>query len=357
VSEPRQVVVSVSTRGLLVVGAGLLFAWALTSVASALLVIFLSFFFTLVLDPPVTALARRAGWGRGRSALIVIAALIVGGILITLALVIPLLRELRDLVKDLPQIVEQIRASDAFHWLDERVDVGAQAQQHAGTLASKVPETLAAFVGLAGNVFTFFLIIFELVFLTLFLLSELPQWEQSLDELLYPRSADRVARLRRQITTTVSRYVVGAIVIACIAGTTLGVTAAILSAPYPLALALITALLDLVPQIGATIAGVITCLVTLTVGVPQALVMAVVVIVYQQLENYVLQPTIQGKAAQISAFVVLASVVVFGALLGVLGALLAVPLAASCQIVLRELTAERRARVAAAKAAELELLA
>jgi predicted PurR-regulated permease PerM len=64
-------------------------------------------------------------------------------------------------------------------------------------------------------------------------------------------------------------------------------------------------------------------------------------------ENYILQPTIQGRAAQISAFVVLASVVVFGALLGVLGALVAVPVAAAGQIVLRELTADRRARVAA----------
>ena len=93
-------------------------------------------------------------------------------------------------------------------------------------------------------------------------------------------------------------------------------------------------------------------LVALTQGVPQAtLIMLTVCIVYQQVENYVLQPTIQGRAADISGFFVIASVIVGAALLGVVGALIAVPLTASVQIVARELTAERRAAVALAHAA------
>ena len=79
--------------------------------------------------------------------------------------------------------------------------------------------------------------------------------------------------------------------------------------------------------------------------------MLTVCIVYQQVENYVLQPTIQGRAADISGFFVIASVIVGAALLGVVGALIAVPLTASAQIVVRELTAERRAAVALAHAA------
>ena len=97
----------------------------------------------------------------------------------------------------------------------------------------------------------------------------------------------------------------------------MGTTAWILGTPYPLALALIAGLLDLIPQIGATIAGTILVLVTLTLGVPQAIVMLAVVLVYQQAENYVLQPTIQGARPQISGFLVIASVLVFGGLLGV----------------------------------------
>ncbi len=98
-----------------------------------------------------------------------------------------------------------------------------------------------------------------------------------------------------------------------------------------------------------TLAAVVLALVGLTQGIPQALIILVVCVGYQQLENYILQPAIQGRAADISGFFVIASVVVGAALLGVVGALIAVPLAASAQIIIRELTAERRAAVALAR--------
>jgi predicted PurR-regulated permease PerM len=304
-----------------------------------------------VLDPPVTRLAARTGMSRGRAALLVVFGLVVVGLLITLALVIPMLRELRELVQALPEIVAGIRDSDAFRWLDQRTDLGAESQTQAASIASRVPETLQGFVGLAGNVFGFFFVIFELIFLTLFLLTDLPQLSDAVESVLYPESAERYGRLRKQITSTVSRYAIGAAAIAFIAGSIMGTTAWLLDAPHALALALIAGLLDLIPQIGATIAGAILVLVTLTQGVPQAIVMLIVVLVYQQAENYILQPTIQGRAAQISGFFVIASVLVFGAVLGVVGALVAVPVTAAAQIVIRDLTSDRRARVAEAKSA------
>ena len=157
--------------------------------------------------------------------------------------------------------------------------------------------------------------------------------------------------LEERITRTIGRYALGAIVIAVIAGTVQGTAAWLLGVPFALALGIIAGLLGLIPQVGATIAAVVLSLVALTQGVPQALIMLAVCIGYQQLENYVLQPTIQGRAADISGFFVIASVIVGAALLGVVGALIAVPLVASAQIVIRELTAERRAAVALAQAA------
>jgi predicted PurR-regulated permease PerM len=141
-------------------------------------------------------------------------------------------------------------------------------------------------------------------------------------------------------------------VISVICGTVYGVTALILGLPYPLALAIIAAILDLVPNIGATIAGVIIGIVALSVSLEALIVFLIVMVVYQQLENYILQPTIIGKAAKISGFTVLASVLAFGALFGLIGAILAVPIAAGVQIVVEELTAGRRARIAAADAVE-----
>jgi len=87
-------------------------------------------------------------------------------------------------------------------------------------------------------------------------------------------------------------------------------------------------------------------------GATAALIMLAVILVYQQVENNVLTPTVQGKAVNISGFFVMLGVTVFGALLGVIGALVSVPVTASIQIVLGEITAERRERLAAAKAAE-----
>jgi len=107
----------------------------------------------------------------------------------------------------------------------------------------------------------------------------------------------------------------------------------------------------MVPMVGATIAGAILVLASLTQGLTAALIMLAVVLVYQQFENYVLQPTILGKAADVSGFVVIASVMVFGALFGVVGAIIAVPIAASIQIVTQELTADRRAKMAALRTA------
>ena len=147
---------------------------------------------------------------------------------------------------------------------------------------------------------------------------------------------------------TTSRYMLGNLAISVICGTVYGITAVVLGLPYPLALALMAALLDLVPGVGATIAGIVIGLVALSVSLHALIAFAIVIVVYQQLENYVLQPTIIGKAAQISGFTVLASVLAFGALFGLIGAIIGVPIAAALQIVAEELTAPRRARIAAA---------
>jgi predicted PurR-regulated permease PerM len=143
----------------------------------------------------------------------------------------------------------------------------------------------------------------------------------------------------------------GNLAISVVCATVYGLTALILDLPYPLALAMIAGILDLIPTIGATIAGIIIALIALSVSVEALIAFAIVMVVYQQIENYVLQPTIIGKAAQVSGFTVLASVLAFGALFGFIGAIIGVPIAAGLQILVEELTAARRARIAAADAA------
>jgi putative heme transporter len=141
------------------------------------------------------------------------------------------------------------------------------------------------------------------------------------------------------------------IVIAAIAGTIQGTTAWLLGSSYALALGMIAGLLDMIPNIGATIAGfILVPTLWAEEGLTAGLIMLVVVLVYQQLENNILTPKIQGAAVRLSGFFIIVAVTLFGALLGVLGALTAVPLAATLQIFVQELTKARRERVAAAKA-------
>ena len=129
-------------------------------------------------------------------------------------------------------------------------------------------------------------------------------------------------------------------------------TAWLLGSSYALALGVIAGLLDMIPNIGATIAGfILVPTLWAEEGLTAAIIMLVVVLVYQQVENNILTPKIQGKAVSLSAFFIIVAVTLFGALLGVLGALTAVPLAATIQIFIQELTKARREQVAAAKAA------
>ena len=167
-----------------------------------------------------------------------------------------------------------------------------------------------------------------------------------------PGEDERWLGVWEQVTESVSRWAIGLIIIASIAGTTQGVTAWLLGSSYAVALGVIAGLLDMIPNIGATIAGfILVPTLWAEEGLTAALIMLAVVLVYQQLENSILTPKIQGKAVNLSPFFIIVAVTLFGALLGVLGALTAVPLAATIQILVQELTKARREKVAEANAA------
>jgi predicted PurR-regulated permease PerM len=142
----------------------------------------------------------------------------------------------------------------------------------------------------------------------------------------------------------VGSYVGGALAQAAIAGVAAFLMLTILGVPSPLPLALIVALLDLIPLVGATLGAVIVGVVTLFSDFPtDTIIWAVFAIVYQQFENYVVQPRIQSRAVQLDPFIVVIAAIFGGTLLGVIGALLAIPSAAAIQIALREYMDYRRA--------------
>jgi predicted PurR-regulated permease PerM len=347
----RHVEISISIRTIATIVGVIAFAWAFVAARQAVLWVFIALFLAIVLQTPVTWLEERAKMKRGNAAMLVVLGLVGFLALLAYLLVSPFVGAVRNLIEDLPSIVERIRQSDIFQQIDQRTDIGEKLQQRAESLASDLPSKLGDAFEVGGRIFGFGLGALTITFMTLFLVIDLPNLSRSLHTILYPRASARAAVLEERITRTIGRYALGAVAIAVIAGTVQGTAAWIIGVPFALALGIVAGLLGLIPQVGATLAAVILSLVALTQSLPQALIMLVVCVGYQQVENYVLQPTIQGRAADISGFFVIASVILGAALLGVVGALIAVPLTASAQIVIRELTAERRAAVALARAA------
>jgi predicted PurR-regulated permease PerM len=180
-----------------------------------------------------------------------------------------------------------------------------------------------------------------------------PQLVRASVDLMHPNVAGRVERTLEKVSRTISFALLGNIVISFIAGAVVGITAVLVDAPSPMVLALIVGLFDLIPQVGSAIAAFIVTLVTLIAsGVFPAVVLLLVILVYQQVENYLIQPAVMSEAVELSGFATIAVVLLGSALLGVVGAILAVPIAASVKVVANELTAGRRARMAALREAQ-----
>jgi predicted PurR-regulated permease PerM len=349
-SLPRPVDRRVPWRTLLAAALVVMTGAAVISIKSTLIMVFLAVFLALVFEVPLRAFMRWTKLRRGLSATILVLGTAAAVTVLALLLLVPLVGSLRDFVKDLPQTVDQLRSSGELSWLG---DSGAaeNTQQGAANLADSIPHAISAILGVAGSAFSVGLAIFTVIFLTLFLLVDMERLRGVTRTMLMPGDAERWLAVWERVTQTVSRWAIGAVTIAVIAGTVQGGTAALLGSSYALALGLIAGLLDLIPNLGATIAGFILVPTILAEeGLTDALIMLAVILVYQQIENNLLSPTIYGKAVNISAFFVILGVTVFGALLGVLGALVAVPVTASLQIIAQEVTKARRATVEAARA-------
>jgi predicted PurR-regulated permease PerM len=341
--------ISVSVRTILLAAGVAATAWALASIASVLLVIFVAMFSIAVLSPVVTAMERRLGWSRRLSATAIVLATVTVLAVVVLVVMQALVDAVREFGDDLPQIVGELRRSQPGSFVDGGSDSLDTLVQHASEITSGVARVSGGVADVGVSAFGAVTLVFSVIFLTLFGLMDEPRMRDWIGRLLYRGDRERFLLVTDRIVQTTSRYMLGNLAISVVCGTVYGVTAVVLDVPYPLALAVIAAILDLIPNIGATIAGVVVAIAAAPVGLAALIAFLIVIVVYQQIENYILQPTIIGRAARISGFTVLASVLVFGALFGLIGAIIGVPLAAAIQIVIEELTAGRRARIAAAE--------
>ena len=319
-------------------------------VRDALLSIALAIVMILGLDPPTSALERR-GWGRGKAAMAVFAVILVILFVIIVWAVRPLWEGVQGFADDLPKYVDEIQNAAVFKDIDKSTDAFAKLKETFADAAKALPESAIHLLGAAAEIVGTVFSLVTLAFLTLFGLIAKPQLTSASLELMSPQHAARFKSTLDEVANAVSFTLIGNVVISVIAGTVVGLAAWLVGAPSPAVLALIVGLFDLIPQIGSTIAAIIVVTITLIgTGPGPAAILLVLILVYQQVENYLIQPAVMKQAVELSGFATIASVIIGSALLGVVGAILAVPVAASVKIVIRGVTEGRRTRMQALRA-------
>jgi predicted PurR-regulated permease PerM len=306
--------------------------------------VFIAMFLALALNPAVDWLERRLGGRRGIATGVVFIAAIaaIAGIG---ALFIPtLVNQVNDFATKVPDYLDDLtKGRGRLGFLQTKyhlVDKARDALHEGG--AKKLFGLSGTAVALTKSVITAVLATVTIAFMTFFMLLEGPAWMERLYGLIPAKSQPRWRGIGRDIYRTVGGYVTGNLLISLIAGTATAIVLRATGVPYAIALGLIVAILDLIPLAGATIAAIIVGIVAFLHTIVAGIVVVVFFVIYQQVENHILQPVVYGRTVQLSPLAVLISVLIGAELAGVLGALAAIPVAGSLQVILREFLRARR---------------
>ena len=307
--------------------------------------LFIAAFVALALSPPVNYLNQymKRGFAIGLVYLGLLG-VIVG---LTALLVPPIVNEATDLADNAPRYVQDVQdyveKNDRLREINQDYKITDKLEEEAAKLPSKIGQGAGVLrdigFGIVNGIFAFVTI----MVLTAFMLSGGPQWRRQALSLMPPERAERIDRILGHVARAVSGYVTGALVVAFIAGLATFIVLTVIGAPFAAPLAVVAGLFSLVPLVGATIAAVLIGIVTLFGDFPTDTIIWVIwAIVYQQIENNLIQPQVQKRTVKVNGFIVLVSVLFGATLLGVLGALVAIPIAASIQIIVREWWEYRR---------------
>jgi predicted PurR-regulated permease PerM len=325
----------------LAVAIGLEVIWIARHVISWMVV---SLFLALALDPLVGLIQRRLHLNRGLAigaAYVLVLIAIVG---IGWSFIPKLVDEVNGLVQATPGYVHDLtHGRGRLGFLERKYHVVEKVREQVDKGgAARVFGLSGAAISVTKSVISLIAAVVTIVFLTFFMLLEGSAWMERIYSLLPEHSQPRWRAVAHDIYRTVGGYVTGNIVISLIAGASITVVLLVVGVPYAVALGLLVALLDLIPLAGATIAGIVVTIVAFLHSVPAGIIAVTFVVIYQQVENHVLQPVIYGRTVQLSPLAVLVAVLVGAELAGILGALAAIPVAGAIQVILRDQLAHRR---------------
>jgi predicted PurR-regulated permease PerM len=326
---------------LIVVGcaAALYLLWRVRSVVR---LVAISLFVALAMIPVVDAIDSKIRLRRSVIILAVFVVLILGVVVIGYVVVPSLVKEVGQISKDAPRYAHDLRENATFRHYDNRYHItgklvtdARRLPQALGHLAGPLQKVTVSAFGFVGQLVTVLALTF------LFVLHGHEYLDAGLS--LMGARKDRYRRLVREIDHAVAKYVLGNVLISVLATVATWIVLSALGVPYALALGFVVGFFDLIPLVGATLGAIVVALATLTVDFPIATIVWIVfIIIWQRFEDYVVQPLVYGKALHVNPIVTIVSVLAGAALLGILGALIAIPTAAAIQIILTDWWSTRR---------------
>jgi predicted PurR-regulated permease PerM len=334
--SPRGVI-----RTILIVAACGIALYLVWRIRLVLRLVGISLFFALALVPLVDAIAGKIRVPRAMIILIVYMVLIAGVILVGYVVVPSLVKEVHQLSNDAPAYAGDLRHNATFRHYDNRYHITSKLVQDA----RRLPQLLGHLVGPLKDVtvqaFSLIAQLTTVLAIAFLLVLHGREYVNMGLSLTGPRRA-RYRQLIIEINKAVADYMLGNIAISVLATLATWIVLSILGVPYALSLGLVVGFFDLIPLVGATLGAIFVALATLTVSFPAATIVWVVfIIVWQRFEDYVVQPLVYRRALRVNPIVTIVSVLAGATLLGILGALLAIPTAAAIQIVLRAWWANR----------------
>ncbi len=326
---------------------GVLTAWALAqaliSSRSVIVLIVVAAFLAVGLNPVVEILQRR-GLNRRWAISIVFLGVIALFVLFGLAIVPPVSQESSDFVSAVPGYVESLMANPTIKQLDTDYQIIANIQTYitSGGLGATVA---GGILGAGAVVLDAFFSGFTLLVLTLYFLGSLPVIKEYLLLLVPASRRPRTRAIGDEILSGIGGYVAGNVLISVIAGGLSWLFLTIAGAKYALALALVVAVTDLIPLVGATVGAVLVSAVGFLQSGTLGIACVIFFVVYQQIENYVIYPRVMSRSVDVAPAVSVIAALFGGALLGAVGALLAIPVAAAVALIVREVVLPRQAQL------------
>lgn len=321
---------------------GLLLVWTTRRV---LVWIVLAAFFAAALKPAVDRLERRLARRRALATLVVFLASFLLLAALGAVIVLPLLDEVSRFVERVPELVRETRAGRGpLGELLDRFGLRRYAETHGDQLQRYGEELQRPVLGVVRGVLETVVGVITVTVLAYLMVLEAPRMSAALLSLSGDGMGDRLRRIARDCGRTVTGYVTGNLLISVICGGLTFLVLLVLGVPFAAVIALVVAIADLVPLVGATVGALVAAGAAFLHSPTAGVVTLVFFVVYQQVENHLLQPVIMGRAVRLNPLTVLVSVLLAAELAGLVGALLAIPAAGIVQVLVREADLPRRLR-------------